>query len=99
MEIEALPVDRQQHMESNSRYLKSERDRAEDGLHNDMHLTIDSSSGKECDEEKARCATRRSQGGLEKETEKTCFTIVIPFPRSSTCVQISGRESMWQICK
>ncbi|KAM1702877.1 hypothetical protein ACFXTN_025962 [Malus domestica] len=67
-------------MESNSRYLKSERDRVEDGSHNDMHLTIDSSSGKECDGEKARCATRRRQGGLEKETERACFTIVIPFP-------------------
>ncbi|KAM1363428.1 hypothetical protein ACFX15_027816 [Malus domestica] len=99
MEIEALPVDRRQHIESNSRYLKSEKDRAEGGLHNDMHHTIDWSSGKECDGEKARCATRRRQGGLEKETEKACFTIVIPFPRSSTRVQISGRESPWQICK
>ena len=56
-------------MESNSRYLKSERDRAEDGLDNDMHLTIDSSSGKECDGENARCGTRRRRGGLEKKTE------------------------------
>ncbi|TQE06236.1 hypothetical protein C1H46_008176 [Malus baccata] len=46
MEIEALAVDQQQQMESNSRYLKSERDRAEDELDNDMHVTIDSSSAK-----------------------------------------------------
>ncbi|RXI03140.1 hypothetical protein DVH24_003792 [Malus domestica] len=43
MEIEALAVDRQQQMESNSRYLKNERDRAKDELDNDMHITIDSS--------------------------------------------------------
>ena len=71
MEIEALPVDRQQQMESDSKYLKSERDRAEDGLDNDMHLTIDSSASAT----KRRRGVRHGEGkeGLRRKRKRPAY--------------------------